>query len=73
MRPSFRRRKCRQSAAARQRLPRHGHRHPDGHRGGVAADDVRETVRYIDWFNQRRLHSEINGDTYVMPAEFERS
>jgi len=30
------------------------------------------TLGYIDWFNHRRLHSEITDDnTYVTPADFE--
>lgn len=55
------------------------HEHPDAglSLGGQATSpechDSKLCFVDIDWFNQRRLHSEINGDTYVMPAEFERS
>jgi putative transposase len=38
-------------------------------------DDIEyATLGYIDWFNHRRLHSEITDDnTYVTPAEYEAS
>jgi putative transposase len=36
-------------------------------------DDVEfATMTYVDWFNHRRLHSQItNGTNYTTPAEFE--
>jgi putative transposase len=36
-------------------------------------DDVEfATLTYVDWFNQRRLHSQITDDaTYTTPVEFE--
>ena len=36
-------------------------------------DDVEfETMSYVDWFNQRRLHGQITDDpSYTTPAEFE--
>ena len=45
--------------------------YPQGPWRGI--DDVEfETMTYVDWFNHRRLHSEITNDTsYTTPAEFE--